>query len=264
MTDDTGNEPFEVAQTPQPFAMVPTWMIGVATPGAIALYVALSQYVNGKTGKGAYPSISKLSEDLRVSRSTVKNWLGELREVDGVRIEQRFRTDGSQTSSLYRLRTPWATPPGQNSGHPPVQDSGHHEPNPLLTKAGPTGTAPTPPPAGGATLPGMPEPEFKPNAGQLVAAWAKGFTETHGAGPLAAVTARVGRVAKQMLHEVARDPASLETALSKCHELGKLGLHDLAAHWGKSSNTGSIAASTQSRNAAILARSMERAQQREE
>ena len=68
---------------------------------AISVYVYLSDRA-GK-GKTCWPSIPTISKDLKLSESTTRRALNDLREAGLVQTEQRYRENGGNSSLLYIL-----------------------------------------------------------------------------------------------------------------------------------------------------------------
>lgn len=68
---------------------------------AISVYIYLSDRAN-KEGI-CWPSIPTISKDLKLSESTTRRALNDLRKAGLVRTEQRFRENGGCTSLLYAL-----------------------------------------------------------------------------------------------------------------------------------------------------------------
>ncbi len=50
-----------------------------------------------------YPSIKTISQDLALSKSTVKRAISDLKAAGYLETEQRWRTNGGKSSLLYRL-----------------------------------------------------------------------------------------------------------------------------------------------------------------
>lgn len=51
-----------------------------------------------------YPSVSRISRELKLSRSTVKRAISDLDKAGLVIREQRYRNNGAYSSTLYTLR----------------------------------------------------------------------------------------------------------------------------------------------------------------
>lgn len=90
------------------FAVVPTWVLDSdVNAAAIRLYAVLGRYAD--QGGTCWPSRATLAARVRVSTDTVDRALRQLVGIGAVTITRRHGTDGSQTSSLYRLHV---TPAG--------------------------------------------------------------------------------------------------------------------------------------------------------
>jgi hypothetical protein len=72
---------------------------------ALAVYTALSRYMNRKTGE-CRPSISKLAYLLDLARNTVKSALRTLEAHGLIAMRRRFKPTGDATSHLYTLLDP--------------------------------------------------------------------------------------------------------------------------------------------------------------
>ena len=111
------------------------------------LYALLDDYA-GTDGR-AFPKRALLATSLDCSVSAVAKALAELEAWGWVHREQRFREDGSQTSTLYTLGagrpTPVdvMTPPRVHLSTPPVSTTTHQEGEPLEGDPG-KNTPPTP------------------------------------------------------------------------------------------------------------------------
>ena len=68
---------------------------------AISVYTYLADRAN-KDGI-CWPSISTISKDLKLSESTTRRALNDLRKAELVRTEQRYRENGGTSSLLYKL-----------------------------------------------------------------------------------------------------------------------------------------------------------------
>ena len=68
---------------------------------AIAVYVYLADRAN--KDKICWPSIPTIAKDLKLSESTTRRALKDLRRAGLVRTEQRYRENGGNSSLLYRL-----------------------------------------------------------------------------------------------------------------------------------------------------------------
>ena len=65
-------------------------------------------YLNDRANKDGicWPGINTIAKDLKRSRSTVKRAIHELRDLDLIQTEQRFRPNGAKSSLEYRLSRP--------------------------------------------------------------------------------------------------------------------------------------------------------------
>lgn len=68
---------------------------------AISVYIYLADRAN-KDGI-CWPSIPTIAKDLKLSESTVRRALGDLRKEGLVRTEQRYRENGGNSSLLYQI-----------------------------------------------------------------------------------------------------------------------------------------------------------------
>lgn len=69
---------------------------------AISVYVYLDERAN-KDGE-CWPSIPTIAKELKLSPSTVRRALQDLRKADLVVTEQRRRKNGAKSSLLYKLK----------------------------------------------------------------------------------------------------------------------------------------------------------------
>lgn len=70
---------------------------------AIAVYIYLADRANKENT--CWPSIPTISKDLKLSESTTRRALGDLRKAGLVQTEQRYRENGGNSSLLYTLAT---------------------------------------------------------------------------------------------------------------------------------------------------------------
>ena len=70
---------------------------------AIAVYIYLADRANKENT--CWPSIPTISKDLKLSESTTRRALGDLRKAGLVQTEQRYRENGGNSSLLYILVT---------------------------------------------------------------------------------------------------------------------------------------------------------------
>ena len=69
---------------------------------AIAVYIYLADRAN-KEGK-CWPAIPTIASDLKLSQSTVRRALQDLRKAELLKTEQRYRSKGGKSSLLYKIR----------------------------------------------------------------------------------------------------------------------------------------------------------------
>ena len=70
---------------------------------AISVYTYLSDRTN-KQGE-CWPSIPTIASDLKLSQSTVRRALKDLRKEGLLETEQRYRVKGGNSSLLYKIKT---------------------------------------------------------------------------------------------------------------------------------------------------------------
>ena len=68
---------------------------------AISVYIYLADRAN-KDGV-CWPSIPTIARDLKLSESTVRRALNDLRTIGAVKTRQRYRKNGGYTSLLFAL-----------------------------------------------------------------------------------------------------------------------------------------------------------------
>ena len=68
---------------------------------AISVYIYLADRAN-KDGI-CWPSIPTMSKDLKLSESTTRRALNDLRKASLIQTEQRYRENGGNSSLLYKL-----------------------------------------------------------------------------------------------------------------------------------------------------------------
>lgn len=68
---------------------------------AISVYIYLADHAN-KEGI-CWPSIPTISKDLKLSESTTRRALDDLRKASLIQTEQRYRENGGNSSLLYKL-----------------------------------------------------------------------------------------------------------------------------------------------------------------
>ena len=69
---------------------------------AIAVYIYLADRANKEST--CWPSIPTISKDLKLSESTTRRALGDLRKAGLVQTEQRYRENGGNSSLLFLLK----------------------------------------------------------------------------------------------------------------------------------------------------------------
>lgn len=70
---------------------------------AVSVYIYLADRAN-KDGE-CWPSIPTIAAELKLSQSTVRRALRDLRKADLLQTEQRYRTKGGKSSLLYKIRS---------------------------------------------------------------------------------------------------------------------------------------------------------------
>ena len=71
-------------------------------PRAVSVYIYLSDRAN-KDGE-CWPAIPTIATELKLSQSTVRRALRDLRKAGLLQTEQRYRSKGGKSSLLYKLR----------------------------------------------------------------------------------------------------------------------------------------------------------------
>lgn len=69
---------------------------------AVSVYIYLSDRAN-KDGE-CWPAIPTIASELKLSQSTVRRALQDLRKAGLLKTEQRYREKGGKSSLLYTLR----------------------------------------------------------------------------------------------------------------------------------------------------------------
>ena len=69
---------------------------------AISVYIYLTDRANKE--RTCWPSIPTISKDLKLSESTTRRALGDLRKAGLVQTEQRYRENGGNSSLLFQLK----------------------------------------------------------------------------------------------------------------------------------------------------------------
>ena len=70
---------------------------------AVSVYIYLADRAN-KDGE-CWPAIPTIAAELKLSQSTVRRALRDLRKADLLQTEQRYRTKGGKSSLLYKIRS---------------------------------------------------------------------------------------------------------------------------------------------------------------
>ncbi len=69
---------------------------------AISVYIYLADRAGGDNT--CWPSIPTISKDLKLSESTTRRALSDLRKAGLIETEQRYRENGGNSSLLYLLK----------------------------------------------------------------------------------------------------------------------------------------------------------------
>ena len=69
---------------------------------AVAVYI----YLAGRSNRGdeCWPAIPTIARELKLSQSTVRRALQDLRKAELLETEQRYRDKGGKNSLLFRLK----------------------------------------------------------------------------------------------------------------------------------------------------------------
>ena len=70
---------------------------------AVSVYTYLADRAN-KDGE-CWPAIPTIASELKLSQSTVRRALHDLRKAGLLETEQRYRTKGGKSSRLYKIRS---------------------------------------------------------------------------------------------------------------------------------------------------------------
>ena len=70
---------------------------------AVSVYIYLSDRAN-KNGE-CWPAIPTIASDLKLSQSTVRRALRDLRKAELLETKQRYRTKGGKSSLLYKIKS---------------------------------------------------------------------------------------------------------------------------------------------------------------
>lgn len=71
---------------------------------AVSVYIYLADRAN-KNGE-CWPAIPTIARELKLSQSTVRRALHDLRKAGFIQTEQRYRERGGKSSLLYKLKDP--------------------------------------------------------------------------------------------------------------------------------------------------------------
>lgn len=71
---------------------------------AVSVYIYLSDRAN-KNGE-CWPAIPTIAEELKLSESTVRRALKDLRKAGLITSEQRYRSNGGKSSLCFTLKSP--------------------------------------------------------------------------------------------------------------------------------------------------------------
>ena len=69
---------------------------------AVSVYIYLADHAN-KDGE-CWPAIPTIAKELKLSQSTIRRALHDLRKEGMLETQQRYRPKGGKSSLLYRLR----------------------------------------------------------------------------------------------------------------------------------------------------------------
>lgn len=69
---------------------------------AVSVYIYLRDRAN-KSGE-CWPAIPTIARELKLSESTVRRALKDLRKAGKIETEQRYRTKGGKSSLLYKIQ----------------------------------------------------------------------------------------------------------------------------------------------------------------
>lgn len=121
------SEPDEAAD--EYFSILPNRLL-VASGNAIKLYLILATYLHPGSPT-VWPSRKTLAVALGLSKpASIDRYLGELEELGGITIVPRYRKDGGQSSSAYRIHRAKKPPSGKadrgvpKKGQAPVPKKG--------------------------------------------------------------------------------------------------------------------------------------------
>lgn len=104
LADDLNQPTTTLPDEPEPsdfFIVLPRELLALG-PMALAVYAALRSHADNQTGK-AWPSHKTIAELAQVSPSSVGKYLNTLRDAGWITWVERRKTDGGQTSNVYRV-----------------------------------------------------------------------------------------------------------------------------------------------------------------
>ena len=115
-----------------PFAIVPLGMLGTVSASAVCVYAVLAEAANQH--QTSWPSKATIGDRTGLSARTVQRCIAELRDAGWIRVSERSRDNGSQTSNTYlvmRVRGDTGVLPPQDIGvSPPETVLSPPEPDP--------------------------------------------------------------------------------------------------------------------------------------
>ena len=116
-----------------PFAIVPLGMLGTVSASAVCVYAVLAEAANQH--QTSWPSKATIGDRTGLSARTVQRCIAELRDEGWIRVSERNRDNGSQTSNTYlvmRVRGDTGVLPPQDIGvSPPETVLSPPEPDPV-------------------------------------------------------------------------------------------------------------------------------------
>lgn len=111
------------------FSILPNRLL-VASGNAIKLYLVLTTYLHPGSPT-VWPSRKTLAKALGLAKpASIDRYIKELEDLGGITVMPRYRKDGGQSSSAYRIHRARKTPERQGDGgvaqkgHPPVAQKG--------------------------------------------------------------------------------------------------------------------------------------------
>lgn len=120
-----------------PFAIIPIRMLGTVSASAVCVYAVLAEAANQH--QTSWPSKATIGDRTGLSARTVQRCIAELRDAGWIRVSERNRDNGSQTSNTYLvMRVPGDT------GVLPPQDIGVSPPETVVSPPEPDPEEPDP------------------------------------------------------------------------------------------------------------------------